>query len=132
MPYSKFSRKSYYSLELKHKICKEHLEDGIRIADLVRKYHLSNHSLIHDWLRQLGYIASIDRRRLSSYICIENLSALQKEKDKKYPQTAEQAEIELLKQQLEDARLLAEGYRRMIELAEAELKIFIKKKPNTK
>jgi transposase-like protein len=132
MTYSKFSRKTYYSLELKHKICKEHLEDGIRMADLVRKYHLSNHSLIHDWLRQLGYITGSNRRTLSSYICIENLLALQKQTDNKYPQTAEQAEIELLKKQLEEARLQVEGYRRMIELAEAELKVSIRKKPNTK
>ncbi|MCA0383171.1 MAG: hypothetical protein LCH58_13470 [Bacteroidetes bacterium] len=37
-----------YSLELRHKICREHMEDGIRMAELVRKYELSSHSLIHD------------------------------------------------------------------------------------
>ena len=46
--------------------------------------------------------------------------------------TAEQRQIKLLNKELEDAKLLAEGYRRMIELAEQELKISIRKKPNTK
>ena len=46
--------------------------------------------------------------------------------------TQEQRQIEVLKKELEDAKLLAEGYRRMIEIAETELKIPIRKKPNTK
>ncbi|MGN6266581.1 MAG: hypothetical protein ACTHM5_12945 [Ginsengibacter sp.] len=46
--------------------------------------------------------------------------------------TPEQQQIELLKKELEDAKLQAEGYRRMIEIAESELKIPIRKKPNTK
>jgi transposase-like protein len=53
-----FVRKNYYSLELKQKICKEHIEEGTSLADLVRKYDLSCHSLIHDWLRKPGYCRS--------------------------------------------------------------------------
>jgi hypothetical protein len=30
--------KNVYSIELKHKVGKEHIDDGIRLADLVRKY----------------------------------------------------------------------------------------------
>jgi transposase-like protein len=48
--------KNLYSIELKHKVCKEHIDEGIWLADLVHKYNLTNHSLVHDWLRQLGYI----------------------------------------------------------------------------
>ena len=46
--------------------------------------------------------------------------------------TEEQQQIAQLKKELEDAKLLAEGYRRMIEIAESELNIPIRKKPNTK
>jgi transposase len=129
---SEFVRKNYYSIELKHKICKEHVEDGICLADLVRKYGLSCHSLIHDWLRKLGYVEGFDRKRRSAYIGVENFSALKKGTKKSEPKTAEQQEIESLKRQLEDARLQAEGYRRMIEIAEKELKLPIRKKPDTK
>ena len=54
---SYYFRKNYYSIELKHKICKEHLVEGVRLRDLVRKYNLSSHSLIHEWLRNVGYLA---------------------------------------------------------------------------
>lgn len=129
---NEFVKKNYYSTELKHKICKEHIEDGKNLADLVRKYNLSCHSLIHDWLRKLGYIEGFDRRTRSAYIGVENFSELKSKSKKSEPKTAEQQEIESLKKQLEDTRILAEGYRRMIEIAETELKLPIRKKPNTK
>jgi hypothetical protein len=67
-------RKNYYSIELKHKICKEHMEEGVRLRDLVRKCNLSSHSLIHEWLRNLGYLAGNNRRITKcNYIGIENV-----------------------------------------------------------
>ena len=59
-----------YSLELQHKICKEHIEESVKQCDLQRKYNLSSHSLIHDWLRKLGYLPGYRRRtrlRLGSW-----------------------------------------------------------------
>lgn len=121
-----------YSLDLQHKICKEHIDDGAKLADLVRKYNLSTHSLLHDWLRKLGYLPGYNRRSRVEYIGIETLSTVNKNPSKDKSLTAEQKHIQLLNKELEDAKLLAEGYRRMIELAEQELKISIRKKPNTK
>jgi transposase-like protein len=132
---NEFPRKKYYSIELKHKICKEHIEQGVRINELVRKYDLSCHSLIHSWLRNLGYITDSSRRRSKScYIGIENVNILPEKftKEQLITSTDEQKEIAFLKKELEDSKILAEGYRRMIEIAEAELKISIRKKPNTK
>ncbi len=125
--------KNLYSNELKHKICKEHINEGTRLGDLVRKYNLSSHSLIHSWLRSLGYLPGNDRGVTKcNYIGIENFKSLPDKRTKKQLLTQEQQQIELLKKELEDAKLLAEGYRRMIEIAESELKIPIRKKPNTK
>ncbi len=125
--------KNHYSIELKHKVCKEHIFEGTRLRDLVRKYNLSSHSLVHEWLRRLEYIPGTNRRTKSVYIGIENFQPLSnKSKKSSLPLTSEQQQIELLKKELEDAKLLAEGYRRMIEIAETELKIPIRKKPNTK
>jgi len=121
-----------YSLELRHKICREHMEDGIRMAELVRKYELSSHSLIHDWLKSLGYIPDRYRRTKVTYLHVEKSLDLKTKNKKIDSLTADQQQIELLKKELEDARLQAEGYRRMIEIAEQELKISIRKKPNTK
>ncbi len=127
-----FVRRTFYSLDLKHQICKEHTINGLSLRDLVEKYNLSCHSLIHDWLRNLGYLPGVNRRTRSAYIGVENFQPLQEKSRKDESLTEEQKQIELLKKQLEDANLLAEGYRRMIEIAETELKIPIRKKPNTK
>lgn len=125
--------KNVYSNELKHKVCKEHINEGARLRDLVRKYNLSSHSLIHTWLRSLGYLPGNDRRFTKcNYIGVENFQPLPDKHKKKQSLTPEQQQIELLKKELEDAKLQAEGYRRMIEIAESELKIPIRKKPNTK
>jgi hypothetical protein len=43
-----------------------------------------------------------------------------------------EARIKQLERQLEDSQLKEEAYRRMIDIAEKELKISIRKKPNTK
>ena len=124
-----YLQRNLYSLELQHQICKEHVEGGVKLAELVRKYKLTSHSLIHDWLRKLGYLPGKNRRSQVLYIGLENYSLLDKKTDKA---KVELTEIAALKKELEDAKLLAEGYRRMIEIAETELKIPIRKKPNTK
>lgn len=125
-------RRTYYSQELKHQICKDHIENGLSLRECVDKYNLSCHSLVHDWLRKLGYVAGHDRRTRSAYLSVENFQTLPKNQKKLPPSTAEQQQIVFLKKELEDAKLLAEGYRRMIEIAETELKIPIRKKLNTK
>jgi transposase-like protein len=126
---NEYLKRNLYTLELQHKICKEHIEDGVKLSDLVRKYNLTTHSLIHDWLRKLGYLPGKNRRSQVLYIGVENFGVVNKTPDKTKP---ELSEIAALKKELEDAKLLAEGYRRMIEIAEQELKISIRKKPNTK
>ena len=129
---SQFIERRIYSLELRHQICKEHILEGVKLSDLVRKYELSCHSLIHAWLRKLGYLPGDNRRTGVSYIRIENDNDLNKKSDNNKILTEDQKQIALLKKQLEDAKLLAEGYRRIIEIAEQELKIPIRKKLNTK
>ena len=129
---NQFISRRIYSLEFRHQVCKEHIEDGIKLAELVRKYDLSCHSLIHDWLRTLGYLPGRNRRNGVVYIDLQTHSALTKQTNKDKDLSEEQKQMKLLQKELEDARLLAEGYRRIIEIAEQELKIPIRKKPNTK
>jgi transposase-like protein len=73
---NEYLKRNLYSLELQHKICKEHIEDGVKLADLVRKYNLTSHSLIHDWLRKLGYLPGKNRRSQVLYIGLENYSSV--------------------------------------------------------
>ena len=125
-------RRTYYSQELKHQICKDHIDNHLSLRECVDKYNLSCHSLVHDWLRKLGYVVGHDRRTRSAYLSVENFQILPDNQKKLTPTTLEHQQIALLKKELEDAKLLVEGYRRMIEIAETELKIAIRKKPNTK
>ena len=130
---NEFVRRTFYSLELKHQICRAHIDQCLSLRECVEKYNLSSHSLVHDWLRQLGYVPGINRRTRSAYIGIENFHLLPDKPKKNNPSlTKEQQQIEFLKKELEDSKLQVEGYRRMIEIAESELKIPIRKKRNTK
>lgn len=132
------SFKRVYPLEFKHRVCKEHIVDGLKLRELVQKYALSTHSLIHDWLRQLGYLPATHRQYSRVlYLGPENHPELGKKSIqgttvKPGICSPEQAEIDRLKRELEDAKILAEGYKRMVEIAEQELKIPIRKKYNTK
>ena len=124
--------KRVYNLDFRHKVCKEHIEHGVKLAELVRKYDLSCHSLIHDWLRTLGYLPGLNRRNGLVYIDLQTPAALSKQTNKDKELSQEQHQLKLLQKEHEDARLLAEGYRRIIEIAEQELNIPIRKKSNTK
>lgn len=125
-----------YTEELKHLICKEHVQGGLTLRDLVRKYNLSSHSLVHEWLRQLGYLPSRPGQvSRSVQIGVENYHKVTVQNNLPYQDRApdpEESEIARLKRELHEAQIKAEGYRRMIEVAEEELKIPIRKKSSTK
>ena len=76
------------------------------------------------WMRKLGYSNAEG----------ENFVPLNYMSKKKSNQTREELErrIKSLENQLLDSQLKEEAYRRMIEIAEKDLKISIQKKPNTK
>lgn len=82
------------------------------------------HGQILRWMRQLGYIEKpIQARPLS----------LQRMSSRSKPSVEElQEKIKQLEQQLLDSQLKEEAYRRMIDIAEKELKVSIRKKPGTK
>ncbi len=128
-----------YSSEFKHLICKEHIEQGTSLSELKRKYQLSSHSLIHDWLRKLKYLPEkyrFERKVIEIGIQNDTQAAMPilPPTNQKYDCEKEEVNSEIirLKKELEDAKILAEGYRRMIEITEQEYKISIQKKPNTK
>lgn len=127
--------KRFYDLDFKHKLCKEHRDTKIGISALARKYNLSTHTLLHHWLRELGYIQSdkipIKNRMITSFEKDSNFNMAKKPKSID-DDTPEELRIALLEQELLEARLLAEGYKEMIEIAEQELKISIRKKYNSK
>lgn len=121
-------RKSY-SESFKKMVIEEHLQTGCTKASLLEKYEIPSTSALQTWMRKLGYWNEEDGYGKGSFgkIFQEALP-----KDNKKSQEHLQKRIRELEQQLEDEKLRSEAYARIIDKAEKELKIPIRKKPNTR
>jgi transposase len=122
-------------------VCKEYIENGTTLKDLTRKYNISSHSLIYDWLRKYGYLKSstgTGNITTTVLIGIENYNKVQlppsipESNLPSSPNESDNSEIIRLKRELLEAQIKAEAYQRIIEIAEQELKIPIRKKYNSK
>lgn len=113
---------SQYSEEFKRSVCREYLDGHESLQTLQKKYKLGN-SRITVWLKSFGW----DVKKII-YLSSNTMPA-KKDQD---IQAEDNASVELLKKQLEDALLEKELYRKMIEVAERDLKINIRKKSVTK
>lgn len=76
------------------------------------------------WMRQLGYLGKSEKENVIPLIAMSQKSKRTKEELER--------RVKALENQLLDSQLKEEAYRRMIEIAEKELKISIRKKPSTK
>jgi len=82
-------------------------------------------------MRQLGYLP--EKRTVRKPVPLFKMSKKRRITDTKPDaEQALQARIKQLEKQLQDSLLTAEAYRRMIQIAESELKIDIQKKSDTK
>lgn len=79
------------------------------------------------WMRELGYA---EERVPTKPLTLRPMGS--KKKGKKDSNQALTDRIKELEKQLEDSRLKEEAYRRMIQIAEKDLKIDIQKKSDTK
>lgn len=111
----------------RRKIIEEYLQSGKSKAVIWRLYTGQRHERgqLLRWMKQLGYLDNVVSEETVS------LPTMSKEKE---PQSKEEllAKIKQLERALEDSQIKEEAYRRMIDIAEKELKISIRKKPNTK
>ena len=126
---------SKYPEKFKRKVIEEYLRTGCTKMDLVRKYKIRSKSGITSWMQELGYE---DINRKMYYFEVLNRATLmagKKSKKQKTPvseQTALLEKIKLLELKLEEEKLRSEMYSRMVEIAEKDLNIPIRKKYNTK
>jgi len=126
-----------YSEELKLQVCKEHVEEGTGLLALVKKYNLTTHSLINGWLRKYGYLPSPDKPpgKPVYIVGLDNYNQMPIDSPHIPLQTPDPdqapedpSEIARLKKELLEAKIKAEGFERMIEIAEEQFKIPIRKK----
>ena len=124
------------SWEEREAIIKEYLTGQYTKVELWKKYtgQDEEHGQILRWMRSLGYISnenSIERKKKFLSSPIQPAHILTTENNNQDPLEL-QKRIKELEKQLETAQLKAEGYELMIEIAEKELKIPIRKKSDTK
>jgi len=113
----------------KRKVIEEYLSTRCTQAFLLDKYGIKFRGAIPTWMQKLGYTPG--RIVLQPNFDKQILIPLPKKKKNEKPQDLEER-IRQLEQQLEDEKLRAEIYSRIIDKAEKELKISLRKKPNTK
>jgi len=132
---------TYFSEPEKHFIIQELLSTGCTKAQIWEKYtgQLEEHEQLLRWMRKLGYDSSIKTRR-PNFDTKTSVMASKKE-TKISSITAEMNDFETLQlkkriaeleKKLKDADLKAIAYSTMVDIAEKEFNIPIRKKYNTK
>ncbi|WP_295649981.1 hypothetical protein [uncultured Mucilaginibacter sp.] len=112
----------------KRKVCDEYLRTGVAKTSLLAKYNIKYRSAIQTWLKQLGYV---DIYQKVAYLDIKNQFTLATKKTTKRISPSDQtleSRVKELERLLEDEQLRSDAYKRMIDIAEKELNIPIRKK----
>jgi transposase-like protein len=114
----------------KRKVIEEYLATGCAKEHLLNKYGIKGRSAILRWMRAYG-IEDIHRRENIKFALPPHLSTFPMSKKSEDVKQL-QKRIKELEQQLEDEKLRSEAYSRIIDIAERELKLPIKKKLDAK
>ena len=113
-----------YASEFKHMVCREYLNGNYTKTELQDKYGIKGKSRLLSWLHELGYI---------EYAHEKGIVIMRKKKEKETENSERSPEqIKDLEDALKDAELKAAAYSKMIELAEKQYNIKIRKNLNTK
>ena len=119
-----------YSESFRRKVIEEYLSSDVSKMSLLRKYDIKMKSGIQRWMQLYGYKekqpAVLIFTSTSSYALVRKMNT-----DKAGKKQLEE-KIKELERLLEDEKLRSEAYERMIDKAEKELKIPIRKKSNTR
>lgn len=113
----------YFSDVLKLQIIQEVVSGSLSKEEARRKYEIKGKSAILKWMRKFGYVAKS---------LAENTVEGMKEKELPDDPAELKRRIKELEKALEAAKLSSEAYSTMIDIAEKEFKIPIRKKHVTK
>jgi transposase len=132
-----FKIKNSFTTSERHQIIREFLRSQCSKREIWERYtgHVEEHGNLLKWMRQLGYTNELSGRR---FTFDENVSLMTKKKSTlKTPEEPIEifqlkTRISELEDQLKDAEMKALAFSTMVDIAEKELKISIRKKLNTK
>ena len=128
----------YFSEPEKHFIIQELLSSGCTKAQIWEKYtgQLEEHGQLLRWMRQLGYDTSVKTRRPNFDTKTEVMTKKKSKKDVNIRDDFETLQLKTriaeLEKKLKDAEMKAIAYSTMVDIAEKEFNIPIRKKYNTK
>lgn len=111
-----------YSETFKRQVIEYYLSNEYTKQEVWKKFtgHYEEHGTLLRWMRKLGYTSNKKQQKF-----------MEGEKDE-LENLVEQERIRVLEQRLREAELKAIAYSKMIDIAEKEFKISIRKKFNTK
>ena len=121
----------------KHHIIQEMLSSNCSKVEIWKKYtgQSEEHGILLKWMRQLGYPMELTIRR-SIFVGNNNLMTKKLPTPKKEGESFEILQLKKrifeLENQLKDAEMKAIAFSTMVDIAEKEFKIPIRKKLNTK
>jgi len=129
----------YFSEPEKHFIIKELLSTGCTKAQIWEKHtgQLEEHGQLLRWMRQLGYDTSVKTRRPNFDTKTPVMTKKRSKKETKtgfddFETLQLKKRIVELEKKLKDADMKAIAYSTMVDIAEKEFNIPIRKKYNTK
>lgn len=118
--YFKLSSSRYhirYTPKFKNHVCKLYLSGKWTKVELQKRFGIKGNGRIIQWLRNYPYLDSETKEQILKNTASQSLSKKQLE-----------AQVKKLERQLAESRLKEAAYRSMIEIAEEEFNIQIKKK----
>jgi hypothetical protein len=130
----------YFTNEEQHSIIQEMISNGLTKREIWEKYtgQKEEHGQLLRWMKKLGY-PTLGKPIRTNFGIKSNVLASKKVKPKVKASSDESFEnlqlinrIKVLEQQLKDAELKAIAYSTMVDVAEKEFNIPIRKKFNTK
>lgn len=111
--------------ELKLKVVQEYLDTDVSKCELMKKYNIGGKNCITNWMRKFGLKAPSQQQ-------IELQRTMAKQKEKTPYERELEAKIAKLEQQLDYEQLRTLALDTMIDIAERDLKIPIRKKSGAK
>ena len=127
------SSATFYSDEFKKKVITEYLESDLTKREILDNYGIKANSAIQEWMRKFGIT---DLYAKKDYIGLPNTNRLKKKKpdasEVELENYALNKRVKELEKLLQEEKLRSEMYSRVIEIAEKDLKLNIRKKSNTK
>ena len=117
----KTGKRSPYSDSFRRMVVEEVLSGSIYIAGAAKKYGIAHRSTVSSWLKWYQNNTDIEQSKSTPVI--------EKETDKI---SVDSEQLQALKAELEFAKLKIIGLETLIDVAEEQLNIDIRKKPGTK